>query len=71
MSVADDKFDYPGLVPEVDSLRLLTMAPGNFADPIVATLTSVAFREKPKYVALSGRCKAPISFHRRGLQSTT
>ncbi|KAK7953397.1 heterokaryon incompatibility protein-domain-containing protein [Apiospora saccharicola] len=37
----------------VDSIRLLTVAPGDFLSPIQCTLTSVAFSDKPKYVALS------------------
>ncbi|RYP56832.1 hypothetical protein DL771_011607 [Monosporascus sp. 5C6A] len=45
-------FTYPPL-PETDSLRLLTLEPGDFHDPLAGTITAVAFSAKPKYVALS------------------
>lgn len=46
-------FPYPPLTTEVDAIRILKLEPGDFSDPLVGTLTPVAFSEKPKYVALS------------------
>ncbi|KAI0455401.1 heterokaryon incompatibility protein-domain-containing protein [Xylaria acuta] len=46
-------FPYPPLTTEVDAIRVLKLEPGDFADPLVGTLTQAAFSEKPKYVALS------------------
>ncbi|KAK8046225.1 HET-domain-containing protein [Apiospora saccharicola] len=46
-------FSHPPLITGVDSIRLLTVAPGDFLSPLRCTLTSVAFSDKPKYVALS------------------
>jgi Heterokaryon incompatibility protein (HET) len=46
-------FPYPPLAADVDAIRVLTVAPAGFFDPLVCTLTPFAFSEKPKYVALS------------------
>ena len=43
----------PPLPIGADGLRLFSLQSGNFYDPIVCTLTAVAFSSKPKYVALS------------------
>jgi hypothetical protein len=48
-----ESFPYPPLPAGVDAIRILTVEPGDFADPLVCTLTSVPFSSKPKYVALS------------------
>lgn len=48
-----ESFPYPPLPAGVDAIRILTVEPGDFADPFVCTLTSVPFSSKPKYVALS------------------
>jgi hypothetical protein len=45
-------FSYPPL-PGKDALRLLTLRAGNFFDPLEADLASIAFSEKPRYLALS------------------
>ncbi|KAI1262300.1 heterokaryon incompatibility protein-domain-containing protein [Xylariaceae sp. FL1019] len=46
-------FVYPPLRKDADSIRILKLAPGDFSDPLVGTLTPVTFREKPRYIALS------------------
>lgn len=46
-------FSYPALPTGADAIRILELQPGDFADPLVGELRSVAFRDKPKYVALS------------------
>lgn len=49
-----EPFEYPPLPPGKDGIRILNMEPGDFYDdPIVCTLTSVAFASKPRYLALS------------------
>jgi Heterokaryon incompatibility protein (HET) len=51
--VPDRKFPYPALPLGVDALRILTLEPGDFYDPLIGTLIPVTFESKPKYVALS------------------
>ncbi|KAI1174965.1 heterokaryon incompatibility protein-domain-containing protein [Nemania sp. FL0916] len=47
-------FNYPPLTTEEDAIRVLKLEPGgHFSDPLVGTLTQVAFGERPKYVAIS------------------
>lgn len=46
-------FSYDKLPEGVDALRILILEPGDFLSPLVGTLTRVAFRDNPKYVALS------------------
>lgn len=53
---------YPPLPPS-DGLRLLTLQPGLFWDPLVGRLESVAFSEKPKYIAVSYTWADPDSEH--------
>ena len=53
MSSQSMPFSYPSLPAGVDAIRVLTVTPGDFVEPLVCTLTPVAFGEKPKYVALS------------------
>lgn len=49
-----EPFEYPPLPPGKDGIRILNIEPGDFYDdPIVCTLTSVAFTSKPRYLALS------------------
>lgn len=49
-----EPFEYPPLPPGKDAIRILNVEPGDFYDdPIVCTLTSVAFTDKPRYLALS------------------
>jgi hypothetical protein len=43
---------YPPL-PSGDGLRVLTLSPGDFWDPLEGNLLSVSFASKPKYIALS------------------
>jgi hypothetical protein len=45
-------FTYPPLPTGVDAIRVLKVAPGHFLSPLVGSLASVAFSDKPKYVAL-------------------
>ncbi|KAK4184535.1 heterokaryon incompatibility protein-domain-containing protein [Podospora australis] len=53
MHYANKSFPFPPLPPSVDAIRVLTITPGDFSDPLVCTLDPVAFSQKPKYVALS------------------
>ncbi|KAK4175848.1 heterokaryon incompatibility protein-domain-containing protein [Triangularia setosa] len=53
MSTKNTSFPYPTLEAERDALRILTIEPGDFADPLICTLDPFLFSEKPKYVALS------------------
>ncbi|KAI0156472.1 heterokaryon incompatibility protein-domain-containing protein [Xylariaceae sp. FL1272] len=46
-------FAYPPLPADADAIRILTLAPGDFSDALVGTLTPVTFREKSRYIALS------------------
>ncbi|KAI1144063.1 heterokaryon incompatibility protein-domain-containing protein [Hypoxylon sp. FL0543] len=46
-------FPYPPLPLGEDAIRILTVEPGDFDDQIICTLACVAFKAKPKYVALS------------------
>lgn len=49
-----EPFEYAPLPPGKDAIRILNVEPGDFYDdPIVCTLTSVAFTSKPRYLALS------------------
>ena len=48
-----ESFHYPLLPAEVDAIRILKVEAGDFYDPLICTLRSVAFGDKPKYVALS------------------
>ncbi|KXX72825.1 Heterokaryon incompatibility protein 6, OR allele, partial [Madurella mycetomatis] len=47
------QLSYPHLPSGVDAIRILTLAPGGFDDPLVCSLRTVAFSTKPRYVALS------------------
>jgi hypothetical protein len=47
------RFTHPPLSTGVDAIRVLKVAPGDFPSPLVGSLTSVTFSDKPKYVALS------------------
>ena len=53
MSSTTNSFRYPPLPDGVDAIRLLNLEPGDFHDTLTCTLATVAFRDKPKYVALS------------------
>lgn len=53
---------YPPLPPN-DGLRLLTLQPGGFWDPLVGKLESVAFSAKPKYIAVSYTWADPDTEH--------
>ena len=44
---------YPSLPTGVDAIRILKVEPGDFFDPLVCMLSTVAFSSKPKYTALS------------------
>lgn len=46
-------FPYPPLPKGVNAIRILTIHPGDFSEPLVYTLSSQAFSEKPRYAALS------------------
>ncbi|KAK4449019.1 heterokaryon incompatibility protein-domain-containing protein [Podospora aff. communis PSN243] len=46
-------FPYPPLPPSTDALRILTLSPGAFTDPLTGTLTAAPFASKPRYAALS------------------
>jgi len=46
-------FVYPALPVGVDAIRILKIEAGDFMSPIVATLSSRSFSDRPKYVALS------------------
>jgi len=46
-------FIHPVLPTGVDALRILNVQPGSFSSPLVGTLSSIAFRDKPRYMALS------------------
>jgi hypothetical protein len=48
-----DDFPYPPLPHGVDAIRILTISPGDFYDPIFCILTTAEFVNKPKYAALS------------------
>ncbi|KAL2024433.1 hypothetical protein VTK56DRAFT_8244 [Thermocarpiscus australiensis] len=53
MSNLLDVFVYPPLLAGDDSIRILSVHPGDFYDPLLCSLKSVTFSRKPKYVALS------------------
>lgn len=55
-------FTHPPL-PSSDGLRILTLSPGDFWDPLEATLESVPFSKKPKYIALSYTWANPDDDH--------
>ncbi|KAF2829589.1 hypothetical protein CC86DRAFT_286937 [Ophiobolus disseminans] len=46
-------FAYPALPTGQDAVRILNVDPGDFLSPLTGTLVSVAFCDRPKYVALS------------------
>src|SRR5947199_2207373 len=46
-------FPFPRLPAGVDAIRILTIEPGDFFDPLLCTLTPAAFSDRPNYVALS------------------
>ena len=56
-------FTYPPLPLGQDAIRLLRIDPGDFHEPLIATLTPVAFEYKPKYVALSYTWQDPYADH--------
>ena len=53
LSASNGNFPYPPLPLGVDAIRILTLEPGGFYDPLIGTLVPVTFESKPKYVALS------------------
>jgi hypothetical protein len=55
-------FTYPPL-PSGDGLRILTLLPGSFWDPLEGALESVPFSRKPKYLALSYTWADPDPAH--------
>ncbi|KAH8888502.1 hypothetical protein GQ53DRAFT_767550 [Thozetella sp. PMI_491] len=55
-------FPYPPL-PAGDGLRILTLRPGAFWEPLAGDLVSVPFAAKPKYVALSYTWADPDQEH--------
>lgn len=55
-------FTYPPL-PSGDGLRVLTLSPGQFWDPLEGSLQSIPFSKKPKYLALSYTWGDPDSRH--------
>lgn len=56
-----DELPYPALPQDMDGIRILTIRPGDFYDPIYCTLTSAAFVDKPKYAALSYTWGTPFA----------
>ncbi|KAL2126543.1 hypothetical protein VTI74DRAFT_710 [Chaetomium olivicolor] len=48
-----DGFVYPPLPAGTDAIRILSVQPGDFYDPIICTLTPATFDSKPRYIALS------------------
>ncbi|KAF2245143.1 hypothetical protein BU26DRAFT_408714, partial [Trematosphaeria pertusa] len=46
-------FQYPPLPTGQDAIRILTLEPGEFMQPLTCTLASTAFATRPKYIALS------------------
>jgi hypothetical protein len=64
-------FSHPALPANVDAIRILELKPGDFLSPLVGVLRSVAFSDRPKYVALSytwgnsypDSSKLPIAFN--------
>ena len=53
LPVPNRNFPYPPLPLGVDAIRIFTLEPGSFYDPLIGTLIPVTFESKPKYVALS------------------
>ena len=53
LPVPDRNFAYPLLPVGVDAIRILTLEPGGFYDPLIGKLVSVTFESRPKYAALS------------------
>jgi len=45
-------FSHPVLAANIDAIRILELAPGDFLNPLVGVLRSVAFSDKPRYIAL-------------------
>jgi len=50
---SSESFPYPPLPPSVDAIRILTIEPGTFTDPLKCTLATAPFSTKPRYAALS------------------
>lgn len=44
---------HPPLPLDVDAIRILTLEPGDFYDPVCCLLEAVSFESRPRYVALS------------------
>jgi hypothetical protein len=53
LQCVNDAFPYPPFPKNEDAIRILTINPGDFHDPLWCTLTAVAFVNKPRYAALS------------------
>jgi hypothetical protein len=59
MSTTLEPFPYPSLPAGVDAIRILSVEPGDFSEPLVCKLIPVAFNAKPKYTALSYTWRDP------------
>lgn len=59
-STSAPPFRYPPLPESIDAIRVLTVGPGDFSDPLVGTLEPVAFSDKPHYMALSYAWRDPM-----------
>ena len=61
MAAIGKDLPYSSLPTGVDAIRILKVEPGDFFDPLVCTLSTVAFSNKPKYIALSYTWEVPYS----------
>jgi len=59
MSTTLESFPYPSLPAGVDAIRILSVEPGDFFEPLVCKLIPVAFSATPKYTALSYTWRDP------------
>jgi Heterokaryon incompatibility protein (HET) len=55
-----DDFPYPPLPQSEDAIRILTISPGDFFDPICCILATATFVNRPKYAALSYTWEPPF-----------
>ncbi|KAF2799623.1 hypothetical protein K505DRAFT_220377, partial [Melanomma pulvis-pyrius CBS 109.77] len=54
-------FPYPPISTNEDSIRILTVEPGDFSEPLVCNLAAAAFSTRPQYIALSYTWSDPYS----------
>jgi hypothetical protein len=59
MSTTLESFPYPSLPSGVDAIRILSVEPGDFSEPLVCKLIPVAFSDQPQYTALSYTWRDP------------